>query len=279
MNSRILFLVVSVILVITLGWFAIYYLQSSSAISFQESRITSLSGQKTALEAQLTAANSQIASLQGQLNSANTQITALRAQVSAGSGQISTLQTQAQQAKAQAASLQTQLQQANDQILVLRSQVSSIQSQLQQSSAQVTTLQGQASSLQSQLDTANATVSSLQSQVASLQAIINLSVSANVTSLATVNATSPYPAPATPVVSFNAAYAGYIVVWGNSTSASGYITVTNSFSGYPYNSSQYTFGTTMTTWLIPVLPGTVVISYGISSGGPATATVSVLYYY
>ena len=83
----------------------------------------------------------------------------------------------------------------------------------------------------------------------------------------------------TSIVTFTAGYAGYIVVSGTSTTSLGYLLVTKSFSGYPYNDIHYSFGTGASR-TIPVLPGTVTVYFGntnLLSG--ATATITVIYVY
>lgn len=134
----------------------------------------------------------------------------------------------------------------------------------------------QIASLQSQLSSANSQVSSLQSQVSSLQSIVNLSQSKSEAVQTTVNQSRGQVAS---VVSFSAQYAGYIVVSGTSTTTNGYLQVTDSFSNYPYNSTTYAFGTGAQK-TIPVLPGTVTVSFGNTNAlNGATATISVTYYY
>ncbi|MBI4283704.1 MAG: hypothetical protein HY663_04460 [Chloroflexi bacterium] len=125
------------------------------------------------------------------------------------------------------------------------------------------------------MDTANALATSLQNQITSLQAITNLSASTALVSLASVNATASANAT---VASFTASYAGYLSISGNSSSASAYIAVTDSFIGYPYNSNHYPFGTANVTLTIPVLPGTVAILFGVPSDN-ATAIITATYNY
>ena len=235
MNSRVLSLIVSVLLVITLGCFAFYYVQSASTIFTDNNTITDLSNEKTTLQVQLAVANSQIADLRSRLNSTITQLTTLAMQLTSAQDQSTASQTQLQQAKAQIASVQ------------------------------------------SQLDSANSALSSSQSQVASLQAITNLSSSTEVLSSSLVTANYA----ATTIASFKVGYAGYVSVSGYSTSDSAFIMLADSFSGYPYysNNYHYRFGRTQTTWIIPVLPGTVTIYFYGTTAAVETATVSVTYYY
>jgi hypothetical protein len=81
------------------------------------------------------------------------------------------------------------------------------------------------------------------------------------------------------VATFQVDYAGYIVVSGTSTALTGYIRVTDSYSGYPYDYYIYPFGTG-TRLIIPVLPGTIEVYFGNTNlSGGVTATISIVYYY
>lgn len=276
MNSRIPFLVISIILVITLMWFGLYYVQASSTIATDNATITSLTGRNTSLEAALIEANSRIVSLTTQLNAANTQISALREQLTAAKAQSSTLQTQLEESKTQARRLQANLETANTQITALQNQASSLQASLNTANSQITALQSQVTSLQTQLDTTNATAISLQSQLTTYQAITSLTLSAPVASAVSVNATS---AANVTVGFFVANYAGYVTISGSSSDPTGFIRVTNTFPGYPHNNVEYAFGTSNTTLAIPVLPGSVIIAFGAKTASSTTATVSITYIY
>ena len=188
--------------------------------------------------------------------------------ISKNNNTISSLQSDNTSYKTQIASLQNQLSSAN-------SQISSLQSQLSSGGSQVSNLQAQISSLQNQLDSATAQVTSLQNQNSSLQSIVSLSQSATKANAVTINQSA---GASTSIVTFTASYAGYIVVSGTSTTSNGYITVTDSFSNYP-NYPGYVFGTGATR-TIPILPGTVTVSFANSNLlNGATATITVTYYY
>ena len=67
---------------------------------------------------------------------------------------------------------------------------------------------------------------------------------------------------------------------GNSSNAASSIKVTTSYSGIstPTN-SNYTFGTTPLTLIIPILPGTITVTfYGPQAAVLDTAIVTVTYY-
>lgn len=81
-----------------------------------------------------------------------------------------------------------------------------------------------------------------------------------------------------PVVSFYARYAGYVIINGTSTTSSGYIQLFDSYPGYPAIPNP-TFGSGTASVLIPVLPGNVSIYFGNSNFfNGAGATISVYYY-
>ena len=164
-------------------------------------------------------------------------------------------------------SCRNQLQSAEDQMSSLQTQLSSYQSQLQSAENQVSSLQTQLSSYQSQ-------VSSLQSELSVCQRYGQLQEWSLKAEDKTVNQDHGTKSG---IVQFTADYAGYVQVSGTSTTSNGYIMVTCSFSGYPYNDTEYLFGTG-TTRLIPVLPGTIRVYFGnhnLVHG--ATATITVYY--
>ena len=179
--------------------------------------------------------------------------------------------------------LQGQVTSARSQISDLQAQVSSVKSELSSIKAQVSSLQNDASTyksqistLQSQLSSANAQVSSLQSQNSSLQSIVSLSKSQTLVNQLTLNQGA---SETSLVVSFQADYAGYIVVSGTSTTNSGYISVLDTWPNYPFNGYSYEFGTGMNRTIL-VMPGTVRVSFGNgNTSNGATATLTVTYYY
>jgi len=164
-------------------------------------------------------------------------------------------------------SYRNQLQSCQSQLSSLQSQLSSLQSQLQSTEGQVSSLQTQLSSYQSQ-------VSSLQSELSVCQRYGKLQEVSLKAEDKTINQGHGTKSV---IVQFTADYAGYVLVSGTSTTSNGYIMVTSSFNGYPYNDTEYSFGTGRTR-LIPVLPGTIRVYFGnhnLISG--ATATITVYY--
>jgi len=160
-----------------------------------------------------------------------------------------------------------ELSSCRNQLQSCQSQLSSVQSQLQSTVDQVSSLQTQLSSYQSQ-------VLSLQSELSECQSYGKLQEWSLKVEDETINQDNGTKSA---IVQFTADYAGYVLVSGTSTTSNGYIMVTSSFSGYPYNDTEYSFGTG-TTRLIPVLPGTIRVYFGnhnLVHG--ATATITVYY--
>ena len=160
-----------------------------------------------------------------------------------------------------------ELSSCRNQLQSCQSQLSSVQSQLQLTEDQVSSLQTQLSSYQSQ-------VLSLQSELSECQSYGKLQEWSLKVEDETINQDNGTKSA---IVQFTADYAGYVLVSGTSTTSNGYIMVTSSFSGYPYNDTEYSFGTG-TTRLIPVLPGTIRVYFGnhnLVHG--ATATITVYY--
>src|SRR3990172_3506954 len=172
--------------------------------------------------------------------------------------------------------LQGQVTSARSQISDLQAQVSSVKSELSSIKAQVSSLQNDASTYKSQISTLQSQLSSANAQVASLQSLVSLSKSQTLVNMLTVN---QGPGEISLVVSFQADYAGYIVVSGTSTTNSGYISVLDTWPNYPFNGYSYEFGTGMNRTIL-VMPGTVRVSFGNgNTSNGATATLTVTYYY
>ena len=249
------FLAVSIALLVVVAAFVVYLVLSLGTISDRNASVSDLQGQVTSARSQISDLQAQVSSVKSELSSIKAQVSSLQNDASTYKSQISTLQSQLSSANAQVASLQSQLSSAN-------AQVASLQSQLSSANAQV-------ASLQSQLSSANA-------QVASLQSIVSLSKSQTLVNMLTVN---QGPGEISLVVSFQADYAGYIVVSGTSTTNSGYISVLDTWPNYPFNGYSYEFGTGMNRTIL-VMPGTVRVSFGNgNTSNGATATLTVTYYY
>ncbi|GEM_PF-5734034 len=274
MNSRLLALILSVVLVITLGGFALYYNQAATTISSNKGTITTISSQKTVLQAQLTEANSKIADLQGRVNSGTTQLTTIATQIDAAQKQITGLQTQVTQAKTQTANVTNQLQQANTMITALQGQAATLQAQVDADKTQISALQTDVAAKQSELTAMTTARDTLQTQVTSLTSIVSLNVVQAV-------AGSPFAVSGdntsgTLVTTFSASYAGYLSVSGT-TGAGTKIRVTDTFSGF--RTSTYDFGPTPPVFVIPVMPGTITVTFLGSTGASENATITLVYTY
>jgi uncharacterized phage infection (PIP) family protein YhgE len=205
----------------------------------------------------------------GTIKERNTTITTLQSQIDSQKTQIDTLGSQLSTAQESVTSANTQISSLNSQLSSLNNQVSSAQGILTAANTQIATLQ-------SQLTAANNQITDLTTQNASLQSIGTLSRTTTVTSAATL---SQSPTQETSIAYFTASYAGYILVTGYSSSTTGYIRVTDSFTGYPYSSTQLSFGTGNSLY-IPLLPGTVIVYFGNTETTSAvTANLNVTYYY
>ncbi|MDD4924760.1 MAG: hypothetical protein PHF74_08060 [Dehalococcoidales bacterium] len=250
-----LFLIPGIFLLIIVSGFIYYYFQTSAAISNNNITLSSL-------QSDIAAYKSQIDSLEERLSSSTSEAADLQARVM---------------------SLQNQFLSVNSQIIPLqnenadyRAQIDSLNEQLSTYGSEATELEAQVASLQSQLSSANSQVSSLQSQNSDLTSILNLSRASIKADQVIINQS---PDESSLIVTFDADYAGYLVIFGTSTTTNGYIKVKDTFSGYPYNDTEYLFGTG-TTMKIPVLPGTVSVYFGNSNVlYDAAATITVTYYY
>ncbi len=162
-------------------------------------------------------------------------------------------------------------------------QVASLKSEITSNKAEISTLKSQVSTLQGQLSSANSQITSLKTdldaakkELSKLQEITSLKAYTNYMESSTIN----QGAGQTSVIAkFKAQYAGFVTVTGTSTTHSGYVKLANLYAGYPFNNTEYAFGTGGTV-LIPVLPGDVEVVFGnkdIVVG--ATATLTVVYYY
>jgi cytoskeletal protein RodZ len=234
------FLLTGVFAVVVSGVLGYYYWQTTNTISQRNLTIATQQAQITQLNSQIAQLNSQIAGLQTDLATEKANSTSLLQQLTTTKGQLAA---------------------ANAQIL--------------SKSGELTASQSQVSTLQSQITSLNSQVTTLQSEKADLQNIVNLGASTvQASSYSVSQGTTTYSS----VASFTANYAGYLAISGSSSTITGYIMVNDSFSSYPLNSHQYSFGTG-TSLVVPVLPGSIVVYFGNTDAAGATATISVTYYY
>ena len=145
---------------------------------------------------------------------------------------------------------------------------------------QLQSCQSQLSSVQSQLQSTEDQVSSLQSELSECEGHGNLQ---EMSVKAEHEIISQERKSKSEIVQFTADYAGFVYVSGESTTSNGYIMVTSSFrhtfGGYPYNDTEYWFGTS-NGLIIPVLPGTIRVYFGNDNLiNDAEAEITVWYYY
>lgn len=127
-------------------------------------------------------------------------------------------------------------------------------------------LQSQISQLQTEVSNLQSQNNQLTTQISQQQSLLSLQVSTAEANQQTINQGA---STETAIANFNAQYAGYIIVSGTST-VNGYIDV----NGVDYSINGNGFNVK-----IPVLPGTVTVSYGNNNAfGGVSATVSVVYY-
>ena len=271
------FIAAIVLFLIAGALFLVYYLNTSHSMSAKDIIITDQ-------RSQIASSSNQVKSVTDQLNSAIAQNKDLTEKLVAAAGQVAAVQNKLDSANSQNASLQSQITSANDQVSSLKnqltsanSQVSSLQTQLADTNSQISALKGQLTSvtsesyistLQSQLNAANA-------QITSNQTILSLMAWTNIIDNASFQMNSGQEVQA---ASFTAAYAGYIVIKGRCSTASGYIRSENIFSGSPLiNRNAFRTGDTV---IIPVLPGTINVYLGnMDPTGNPTATLTIVSYY
>lgn len=191
---------------------------------------------------------------------------------------ISTQQAQITQLNTQVAGLQTDLatEQANSTSLL--SQLTAANTQIVSKTTELSNSQLQATTLQSQINTLTTDKAALQVQVDNMTSIVNLSASTTQASAIPVSTAAP---GLVTVTSFNVNYAGYLVISGTHSATIGYIRVTDSHTYYPsvLNSTKYPF-TTGGSVYVPVLPGSITVSFGNDDGsGTPLANISVVYWY
>lgn len=192
-------------------------------------------------QGKLVTANNQISNLNSQLTAAISQRKALQDSLSLATTQITSLQIQMAAAKSQADSLQGQLTTANNRIASLGNNIST-----------------------------------QQAQIATYEKIIHLNQSSVKASALTVNQNAKQLSS---VTSFYGDFAGFVVITGTSTTSNGYLIVTDSFQGYPYNQMRYAFGNSGNI-MLPVLPGNITVYFGNENAvNGATATLTVTYFY
>ncbi|MEB3691193.1 MAG: phage scaffolding protein [Caldisphaeraceae archaeon] len=145
---------------------------------------------------------------------------------------------------------------------------SNLESKINNLESQISTYKGQVSQLESQIST-------YKGQVSQLESIVNLNLKENLVDHKTVNEQASSYAQWT----FNANYAGYIVVTVQSS------TTTKTYAEVIYNSYGTSFDEKVPigssgSAVFPVLPGNIEIRVGNNNVfNGATQVVSITYYY
>ena len=196
----------------------------------------------TQLTNAITERDAAISSLQGQVASLNSQVAALQGQVKDDPQKIKSLQ---------------------DQLNLSIQQVKDANDAIGQAQTQITTLKDQ--------------VSSLQDENARLRSITSLSESAVKATSVTVHL---YKNTVSDIVTFDVAYAGYLVINASSSADGGYLQVSDTNTNYPFSSNKYLIAAAGSTFTIPVLPGTIdIVSGNPSTNSEGNTTITVTYYY
>jgi archaellum component FlaC len=200
----------------------------------------------------------------------------LRDQLSDTSDQLSDTSDQLSDTSDQLSVVQTALADAQDDINSYKSEISSLQDEITDYESQVADYESQIAPLQYELESKDYQITYLQNQIAHLNEIGDLSLYSTEADAVYITMITSVK---TPVVSFTADYAGYIVISGTSSSFWGVIFVTESFDGYPFNNYQYDFGKGATL-IVPVLPGTITVYFATTQASElVVATITVDYYY
>jgi hypothetical protein len=183
-----------------------------------------------------------------------------------------------------------QLTAVNNQIATLNNRVTGLTADLVTLNATIAPVKSQLALTLDQLKTANAYIDTVQQKIASataeaaalktdnerLQSIVRLNESSIKTTALTIHQKA---ATVSEVVSFNAEYAGYIVVSGTSSAPTGYILVTDDNPNFPFSTYKYYFSSG-SVFSVPVLPGTIGVFFGNSEKeNEYNATLTVTYYY
>lgn len=271
------FLGILLILILTVAGFIYYYLQASAASTAANAITFTLNEQVSRLQGQFAATNAQVATVQSQLSSANSLLATMQSQLAFANAQVSSLQRDI-------AGYQSQLASANAQVSSLQKDITGDQSRIASLQGDINSYKSQIASLQDQLASGQAAdVAALRAQVATLQAqnqdltaIVNLTRVATKADFVGINQLAGHQYT---VASFTADYAGYITIGGQTSSPDIYITVTDSYPGYPYNDYRYPF-TSGTTLTVPVLPGSITVFYNNANPNAlSTGLIGVRYYY
>jgi hypothetical protein len=131
------------------------------------------------------------------------------------------------------------------------------------------------SSLQNKIAPAQEQFTALQTRMTEARDILNLSLSSVEAKEVSINQPG---GQSSQVVSFQAKYAGYVVISGKSTSSNGLVNVTNQTADQKFT-NPYTFYSD-NEQTVPVLPGTVTVDFtNVNILNGATTTLTVVYHY
>jgi len=232
----------------------------------------------------------QLVLLEAQLEAARTGLESLSEEVSEAEGKVASVNDQ--QALS-IAILEDELAAANNQVASLTSQLNNVLVQITNLTTEVTSdtsaisvIQTRLSSIVSELSALNTTAASLQSKLTSLENKVN-SLKATVDKLTApiTNSIVLFSSQTitqafgtqTLLYALTTPYSGFISISGTSSSATGYIRVTNNTTGF---TTYYVFGTGNNVNVTVNAGQRYTLYFGNSDTlGTITATLSAIYFY
>lgn len=165
----------------------------------------------------------------------------------------------------------TMVQDQNSTIADLNTQLSALQNEQSQSSSQTSSLNSTVASLRAQIAFQNSTIAAFQNETAALQNITSMD---NTTIEVDSKQFNQTPSTNTTLAGFYAPYAGYLSISGTTNTTYARITV---YDAGVTQQSAFNF-TSGSTYIIPVIPGTVTVSmYNQNSTLNLASTMTVEY--
>jgi peptidoglycan hydrolase CwlO-like protein len=238
-------------------------------ISKHWDRITLIGSQLEAARTELDSLSEQVSEAEGQVASVNDQqalsIGILQDQLAGANNQISSLTNQLNNVLLQITNLSTEISSDSSAISLIQPRLTSITSELSALNTTAASLQNKITSLENKLNSLKATVDKLTTPVTH-SVVLFMSQSISQTS-----------GTQTLLYTLAAPYNGFISISGTSSSATGYIRVTNNTTSI---TNYYVFGTGANISVTITAGYNYSIYFGNSDAtGTITATLSAIYYY